>query len=139
LILCFTTTVLAKPQQTQTQDATESKPTPAIYNGNDMVGYIYHGCYNETTELEGTGGGTRALYMGKSDVKPGEMTVQKCLSFCKTAIEGGYKFAGLEYAKECWCAQQLLSLSAKLDDAQCTLPCDGDKSQICGDALKLTV
>ena len=40
---------------------------------------------------------------------------------------------------ECWCAQQLSGISAKLDDKECNLPCDGDKSQACGGALKLTV
>lgn len=43
------------------------------------------------------------------------------------------------HIRECWCAQQLLSISPKLDDKECNLPCDGDQTQICGGALKLTV
>ncbi|KAM7192287.1 WSC domain containing protein [Rhypophila sp. PSN 637] len=108
---------------------------PASIYTDTKDGYKYHGCYNETTALQDTSG-ARALYNGKNEVKPGEMTVQRCQTFCN---DGQFKYAGLEYSKECWCAQQLSGISAKLDDQECDMPCDGDKSQVCGGALKLTV
>lgn len=41
--------------------------------------------------------------------------------------------------RECYCANYLSSISAKLDDKECNLPCVGNSSEICGGALKLTV
>lgn len=41
--------------------------------------------------------------------------------------------------RECWCANSLSSLSEKLPDSACNLPCEGDTTQACGGNLKLTV
>lgn len=43
------------------------------------------------------------------------------------------------FDRECWCAQSLSSLSKKVDDSECNLPCEGNKNQVCGGNLKLTV
>lgn len=79
--------------------STSSPATATIAPGTN--GYKYIGCYNETTALSGTGSGTRALYGGINEVLPGEMTVEKCLGFCKSGMkeEKGYRFAGLEYSR----------------------------------------
>ncbi|KAL0465426.1 WSC domain-containing protein [Neurospora intermedia] len=122
-----------------------SSPTTATIAAGTDYGYKYIGCYNETTAgVSGTGGGggggTRALYGGINEVLPGVMTVGKCLGFCKGGMDKkGYRFAGLEYSRECWCASQIFSLSAKVADAECDLPCDGDESQICGGSLRISV
>ncbi|KAK0618114.1 WSC domain-containing protein [Bombardia bombarda] len=102
--------------------------------------YAYHGCFNETTDLPGTTG-RRALDGGINEVKPGNMTVQMCQAFCKAGGSGGpaYKFAGLEYSRECWCAQQISGLSVQSPDGDCNLPCDGNKTEACGGVLKLSV
>ncbi|KAK3941535.1 WSC domain-containing protein 2 [Diplogelasinospora grovesii] len=112
---------------------------PQIYNST-ANGYKYYGCYNETTDIAGTSG-ARALDGGVNEVKPGAMTVEMCQSFCKTGGGNGkfYKYAGLEYARECWCADEILGYSAKFDDALCNLPCEGNSSEVCGGNLKLTV
>ncbi|KAL2154372.1 hypothetical protein VTH82DRAFT_3048 [Thermothelomyces myriococcoides] len=69
-----------------------------------------------------------------------------CLDFCRTGAgdanggkTGRFQFAGLEYSRECWCGQTLSSLSAKLPDSECNLPCDGNTTQACGGSLKLTI
>lgn len=41
--------------------------------------------------------------------------------------------------RECWCAQTLSSLSEKVPDSECNLPCEGNTTQACGGNLKLTV
>jgi hypothetical protein len=41
--------------------------------------------------------------------------------------------------RECWCAQYISSVSPKVPDSSCNLPCEGNSSQICGGDLKLTV
>ncbi|KAK4205305.1 WSC domain-containing protein, partial [Triangularia verruculosa] len=96
-------------------------------------GYLYHGCYTETTNIANSTN-KRALDGGTNTVLPDTMTVEKCLGFCNK-----YKFAGLEYSRECWCAQGLSGLSSKVDDKECDTPCDGNSTQACGGALRLTV
>ena len=59
------------------------------------------------------------------------MTINYCLSFC-----GANTYAGLEYSRECWCASSLNTNAEKLPDGNCSLPCKGDASEICGGALK---
>ncbi|KAK3695397.1 WSC domain-containing protein [Podospora appendiculata] len=108
----------------------------AIYS-NATTGYVYLGCYNETTAIAGTSG-DRALSGGTNEVKPGNMTVEMCLGFCATGATK-YKYAGLEFARECWCAQQLSPLAKKQPDGECDLPCEGDKTELCGGSLKLTI
>jgi hypothetical protein len=58
-------------------------------------GYSYMGCYNETTDIEGTSG-ARALANGKMDTG-NDTTVASCLQYCG---DSNYQFAGLEYSKE---------------------------------------
>ncbi|KAL2165820.1 hypothetical protein VTG60DRAFT_3743 [Thermothelomyces hinnuleus] len=118
---------------------------PSIFRPPSSSGYVYYGCYNETTELPDTAG-VRALHDGTNLVQPDSMTVEMCLDFCRTGAgdanggkTGQFQFAGLEYARECWCGQTLSSLSAKLPDDECNLPCDGNTTQACGGSLKLTV
>ncbi|KAL2270142.1 hypothetical protein VTJ83DRAFT_2326 [Remersonia thermophila] len=116
----------------------------AIFN-DPATGYVYHGCYNETTDIPNTTG-LRALHGGKVEIEPGRMTVRRCLEHCSTGAgdaQGGntapYAFAGLEYARECWCATSLSGLSARLADDECDLPCEGNQTQACGGNLKLSV
>ncbi|KAK4243045.1 hypothetical protein C7999DRAFT_18539 [Corynascus novoguineensis] len=124
-------------------------PQPEIVIPPPSSGYVYHGCYNETTGLPDTAG-ARALSGGADLVRPGPgsdgMTVEMCWEFCRTGAgdasggtSGRFMFAGLEYARECWCAQSLSSLSKKLPDSECNLPCEGNATQACGGNLKLTV
>ncbi|KAK7427691.1 hypothetical protein QQZ08_005797 [Neonectria magnoliae] len=99
--------------------------------------YEYYGCYNETVDIAGSSG-ARALDEGNSFVQKGNMTVPKCLEYC-TSNGTDYRFAGLEYSRECWCSQSLSALSEKLSEKQCSYPCEGNATLICGGALKLSV
>ncbi|KAI5920068.1 hypothetical protein F4810DRAFT_455148 [Camillea tinctor] len=113
-------------------------PTPALSILNNSTLYTYAGCYNETTELPGTSQ-LRALSGGIQETLPDAMTVPLCLDFCAHNTSRRYAYAGLEYARECWCADALSSLSVRLDDADCGYPCDGDNETACGGALRLSV
>ncbi|KAK4226138.1 WSC domain-containing protein [Podospora fimiseda] len=144
LLFLGSTTVLAQQE--------DNKPKPEIIfsNSNQKVNpakYSYLGCYNETTSLEGTTG-ERALYGGINLVEAADvgaqgqgkgMTVEKCWEFCAKNGTYEYKYAGLEYARECWCSTTLNSLSEKVDDSACDLPCEGNTTQVCGGNLKLTI
>ncbi|KAE9381700.1 WSC-domain-containing protein [Stipitochalara longipes BDJ] len=96
--------------------------------------WSYYGCWNETTLAAGTNG-ARALAGGMEEDSP-TMTAEVCMAYCKSS---SYTFAGIEYTKECYCANYLNALSNKLPDSSCDLACAGNSSQICGGDLALTV
>ncbi|CAK7567718.1 MAG: Mitochondrial intermediate peptidase [Sporothrix epigloea] len=103
--------------------------------------YGYSGCFLDIDGLNGTAPGTRSLQGDTTDeVLPGDMTVAKCLAFCGGGGSGtAYTYAGLEYARECWCGQELSALAAQELETQCNLPCDGDSDTLCGGDLRLTL
>ncbi|KAI0432137.1 WSC domain-containing protein [Xylaria sp. FL1042] len=124
---------------TSTSTSTPSSTATLQIADGSASNYVYIGCWNETSGLAGTTG-LRALD-GASEVLPGEMTVEKCLDFCArgNANAHAYRLAGLEYSRECWCGDELNSLSVQLADAACDTPCDGANSTACGGALRLTL
>ncbi|KAK4085424.1 uncharacterized protein Triagg1_414 [Trichoderma aggressivum f. europaeum] len=109
--------------------------TVSVYDDSDK--YKYFGCYNETTQVPGSAD-TRALGGGIQESLPGAMTVPTCLAFCGNGATE-YRYAGLEWSRECWCAQTLSGIAEKLDDTACNYPCEGDNTTACGGSLKLTV
>jgi len=52
----------------------------------------------------------------------------------------GYKYAGVEYAHECYCGNELRSdATIASGNAVCETPCAGDANQICGGTWTITV
>ena len=132
--LAQSTTITSSSSSTSSQPASAS---PTIVQSIPGSKYKYLGCYNETTSVTGAGG-VRALSGGQNEVKEGEMTVPLCLAFCSSGATH-YDYAGLEFSRECWCAQHISGASARLDDAACDTPCDGNGTTVCGGSLKLSV
>jgi hypothetical protein len=122
------TSTTTEPVPTQT-GTTAPTPLPSTKD------YAYLGCYNETTSIT-IAGNVRALADGTMESLLESMTVEACAAFC---LSGGYVFAGLEYAQECWCANLLNVHAAKLADDQCELGCVGNNMESCGGSLKLSV
>ncbi|PHH61280.1 hypothetical protein CDD81_510 [Ophiocordyceps australis] len=107
----------------------------AIYN--DSGRYSYLGCFNETTDIPASDH-SRALSDGINQVRPGQMTVPMCLAFCANGATR-YRYAGLEWSRECWCSQSLSGIASKLPDSDCGFPCEGDTLTACGGVLKLSI
>ncbi|KAL8304189.1 hypothetical protein RB597_004539 [Gaeumannomyces tritici] len=128
LLLLLLAPARARAQQQQQQ--------PTIYSPPAGSKFKYSGCYNETTDLPGTAR-ERALD-GSHRVSPGSMTVQACIDFCDGG-EKPYKYAGLEFSRECWCGNRLSVLATKFDDSECNTACDGDQKSVCGGPMKLSV
>ncbi|KAL0942125.1 wsc domain-containing protein [Colletotrichum truncatum] len=59
------------------------------------------------------------------------MTVDFCIKHCS---DQGYQYAGLEYAKECWCGNTVAEdrMPKKGVLGSCEMPCAGNSTQICG-------
>ncbi|KAH8675720.1 hypothetical protein BX600DRAFT_432279 [Xylariales sp. PMI_506] len=122
----------------EASSSSSSSAVPSIYDSSTT--YRYVGCWNETTGLPHTAG-NRALSGGVSESLAGAMTVPLCLDLCANNRSSSrpYSYAGLEYARECWCSDRLSSLSAEMGPGNCSLPCDGNISQVCGGSLRLSV
>ncbi|OAA32695.1 Carbohydrate-binding WSC, subgroup [Moelleriella libera RCEF 2490] len=63
-------------------------------------------------------------------------TTKGCLAACE---KQGFPFAGTEYGKECWCGSVLANDTAKVDDSQCNVPCQGNTSDTCGGSSRLSL
>jgi len=90
--------------------------------------YVSKGCYAEAT--------TGRLLTGSSYSNSTGMTVETCISFCKNA---GANYAGLEYARECFCANSLPSTATTLAASQCNMLCTGNRREFCGSSARLNV
>lgn len=71
----------------------------------------------------------------KKSTASDSMTIGQCLSFC-----GDSKYAGLEYGRECYCADTLSNgASLTSTSGQCVTACSGDASTTCGGPNALQV
>ena len=101
---------------------------PGLYPAKALpTGWSSLGCYSE-------GKGVRAL--GSYSFSSGSMTQELCMNTCQAK---GYKYAGAEWSRECYCANSFGTGSAKLADGSCGMMCSGDSLSVCGDSSKLTV
>ncbi|CAK5279136.1 unnamed protein product [Mycena citricolor] len=64
------------------------------------------------------------------------MTVASCINFCAGE---GYIFAGVEFGDECYCDSTIQIPGGKAPLTDCTEPCAGDHSEICGASGRLSV
>ncbi|KAI1412635.1 WSC domain-containing protein [Hypoxylon sp. FL1857] len=142
----ITTTYLPTPVQTDsvtniTMAPRQEEGANGLHVIDDDPVYRYAGCWSETTPLPTH---TRALD-GPHLTVPGLMRVQPCLDYCGFARnkfspdERGYRYAGLEFAQECWCGDTLSNYSSHLVDSACDVPCDGANTTVCGGHLAITL
>ena len=81
--------------------------------------FVYSGCYQDT--------GSPQILPYRSDASSDDMTVEKCVAECKG---NGYRYAGLVYYGVCYCGQTVSGPA--VDEAQCSFPCNGNKTEMCG-------
>jgi len=90
---------------------------------NDMT---YQGCWTDR--------GVRSLATQLSDDP--KNTVQSCTKRCADA---GFALAGLEFATQCYCGDQLTSQATQVTERGCFQACAGDKTQTCGGSSRLSL
>ncbi|KOS17157.1 WSC domain-containing protein 2 [Escovopsis weberi] len=131
-----TTTMTSTIMMTATVTVTQCKPTasasrpapPAQATGpsDDILGFTYVGCFRDTDARVLTGEELPAL---------GPMSTEKCITRCK---DHGFSLAGTEYGGQCFCGDKLVG-SSKIDESECSMPCEGDASEICGGGSALSM
>jgi hypothetical protein len=77
----------------------------------------------------GDGAGDRAFRNASTAYD--SMTVESCVSYCSA---GGWAYAGMEYSRECFCADRLDPRYAPKDGimGNCNYQCGGNSTEICG-------
>ncbi|KAK5992521.1 Xylosyltransferase oxt [Cladobotryum mycophilum] len=101
-----------------------SPPTPS-----DLPeGWTYLGCFQDAI--------SRTLLGGKPiDLLRGDMSDGRCIGHC---TEEGYKYAGTENGKECWCGNSVRDNAVRLPETQCSTPCQGTEG-FCGGNWAISV
>jgi hypothetical protein len=64
------------------------------------------------------------------------MTVETCLGLAQSS---GYLYAGLEYSRECWVGNALLSPLTVASPTDCNMPCMGALGELCGGSSRLSL
>lgn len=90
----------------------------SFVNAQSVPAYRYVGCYTDSL-------GSRTLNGPWSSTDT--MTYDECAVFCN-----GYDYFGLEYGSQCYCGLNIRSSGSKTAEADCSMPCAGDASAICG-------
>ncbi|KAJ7120963.1 glyoxal oxidase N-terminus-domain-containing protein [Mycena epipterygia] len=91
------------------------------------TGWKYVACTNEPT-----GGRLLTGYSFTS----ASLTVESCISTCQSR---GFSYAGVEYANECYCGSGYAPTAVTASETDCSMPCAGKPSEICGAGGKLSV
>jgi hypothetical protein len=108
-----------------TSSSTAGGPTnPTIPN------WTYTGCYTDVSNARVLSGITFA------NLGTHNTTTTGCVAYCDAQ---GYSIAGTEYGGQCFCGNSLASASTKVGDDKCSMACEGDRAQLCGGSLTLSV
>ncbi|KAL7908827.1 WSC domain-containing protein [Trichoderma velutinum] len=110
---------------------TSGATTPSmIPNTGDLPDDWSHlGCFQDAI--------SRILLGAKPvDYLQGDMSTKECVDHC---ISGGYKFAGTENGRECWCGTSIRDDALRLPESQCGKPCQGQPTEACGGSWAMDV
>lgn len=86
------------------------------------------GCYRDERDSRLLGGYFTSF---KTSNSPGS-----CVELC---LQSGYPYAGVQYARECFCGFDTPPRSAKLADSSCNMKCIGNAKEICGGIYAMNV
>lgn len=106
------------PSSTTSTSPAATGPTSVQSAG----GFTFQGCLTE---------GTSARALADTNTASDSMTITKCAAFCSS-----YKYMGVEYSSECYCANSL-SAGAVLTTNGCTMTCSGNSTTLCGGPNRL--
>lgn len=129
-----TTSTSTRTISTTTASTASNPPagTSSALPYTDMTsqGFSFIGCApEERNDPTGLKGRTLSGVLYADDT----LTNNKCMTFCAGR---GYKYAGTEYARECWCgnsyAPSRQPKTTKVSLAGCSTKCKGNTAQYCG-------
>ncbi|KAF2216074.1 hypothetical protein CERZMDRAFT_65437, partial [Cercospora zeae-maydis SCOH1-5] len=89
--------------------------------------WTYRGCF-----LDDPAKRTLKLFTNTNN---NDQTIQSCTGTCASL---GYGWAGVEFGHECYCDNQLNG-ATQAPESDCSMPCRGNASQVCGNGNRLSV
>ncbi|KAG4411385.1 hypothetical protein IFR04_015473 [Cadophora malorum] len=89
--------------------------------------YSYYGCQTE---------GTTARALAGAAMASDSMTLEMCQAFCAA---GNFALFGVEYGRECYCANVFSAGSVAANDTECSFTCPGNIYEYCGAGNRLSV
>ncbi|TDL23452.1 hypothetical protein BD410DRAFT_838937 [Rickenella mellea] len=107
-------------------NSTEYCGGPNRLNVYELSPWIPQGCYTDNVQA-------RSL-ANRVNVN-GNFTIPACLAACQSQK---FTLAGVEYADECYCDNQIENGGAPATD-NCNMPCAGDATTICGGPNRLNL
>ncbi|UKZ75340.1 hypothetical protein TrVFT333_003021 [Trichoderma virens FT-333] len=120
------------PSSKDTGKPSPSSATPPtmLPNTDDLPADWSHlGCFQDAI--------SRILLGAKPiDYLQGDMSTKECVDHC---ISGGYKFAGTENGRECWCGTSIRDDAVRLPESQCGKPCQNQPTEACGGSWAMDV
>jgi hypothetical protein len=117
------TTSSATPTSTSSSRASSSSSSPAAPSASLPAGWKSLGCTVDSASK-------RVLTGSYSESN--SQTPALCMARCQSL---GYSFAGLQYGKQCYCANS--AENASMVTSGCTMACAGDKGQTCGGSYRM--
>ncbi len=71
------------------------------------------------------------------EIRPnlGRISNSNCVAYCSSK---GWSIAGTEYGGQCYCGNSLIT-ATKIDEASCSMACEGDGKQTCGGGWALSL
>ncbi|TFL01214.1 WSC domain-containing protein [Pterulicium gracile] len=64
------------------------------------------------------------------------MTIEVCRAFCQS---NKFKYAGVEFARECWCENKIRDPRSEAPAGACSMACTGDSKKTCGGANAIEI
>lgn len=122
----------ARPSSKETgSPSTSSGATPTKTPKNDDLpeDWSHLGCFQDAI--------SRTLLGAKPvDYLQGNVSSEECIDHC---VSGGYKFAGTENGRECWCGTSIRDDAVRLPESQCGKPYQGQPTELCGGSWAIDV
>lgn len=110
--------------------ATPTPTGPVISNGN--ANFTYYACVSEPSN---------GRIFATQVLNAGNMTIEMCLGVCYQ-----YKYAGVEYGRECWCGDTLnlagntgATPGENVTNQECSFLCPGNETEYCGAGGRLSM
>ncbi|KAF7440239.1 hypothetical protein PC9H_000583 [Pleurotus ostreatus] len=115
-----------------TSSSVTSSPTPTSTSSSatptsTSISYSSLGCYNDPAEARVLNGGMTSS---------SSQTIASCAASC--AAQGSTYF-GTEYGNECWCGSSIRTGATVASSGDCSMPCAGKASDICGSSYRLSL
>lgn len=106
--------------------ASSVSPSSTAVMNPRVAGGSYIGCVSETSP--------RALNADSNSVST--QTLELC---AQRAVDKNYRYFGLQYSSECYLADVVSSASVRLDETRCNMPCSGNRQQLCGGSMAMSL